>query len=76
MEAQDEDASDAEAVRAFQGRMTDIVARAVAAEREACAKVAADYYRTSTFNSRVRSLGQDCADGIAAAIRRRSTLSK
>lgn len=45
--ASDEDAGDAEAVRAFQGRMTDIVARAVAAEREACAalvsRLAADH---------------------------------
>jgi len=46
----------------------DLVAALDAAavdEREACAKVAEDYYRRSTFNSRVRSLGQDAADGIA-----------
>jgi hypothetical protein len=48
-----------------------VIARAVLAEREACAKVAADYYRKSTLNSRVRSLGQDAADGIAEAIRNR-----
>ncbi len=38
-------------------------------ERERCAKIAEDYYRHSTFNSKVRSLGQDTADAIAAAIR-------
>lgn len=47
------------------------IASALRDEREACAKVAEDYYRKSTFNSRVRSLGQDAADGIAAAIRNR-----
>lgn len=63
-------------IKAERKAWDDAIAEAVAAEREACAKVAADYYRTSTFNSRVRSLGQDCADGIAAAIRTRSNTSK
>ena len=45
--------------------------KAVADEREACAKVAENYYRQSLFNSRIRSLGQDAADYIAAAIRAR-----
>lgn len=48
------------------------VEQAVRLEREACAKTAQDYYRKSTFNSRVRSLGQDAADGIAKAIRERT----
>lgn len=49
------------------------IAAALRAEREACADVARNFYRRSTFNSRIRSIGQDAADGIAAAIRNRST---
>ena len=44
---------------------------ALGEQREECAKIAENYYRRSSFNSRTRSLGQDAADGIAAAIRKR-----
>lgn len=57
--------------RAERSEFAAILDAALAAEREACAKIAEDYYRKSTFSSRVRSLGQDAADGIAAAIRNR-----
>lgn len=49
--------------------LADAIDYAIATERERCAMIAQSYYRQSTFNSRVRSLGQDAADGIANAVR-------
>lgn len=68
---QDEDAGDAEAVRAFQGRVTDIVARAVAAEREACAKIAAEAALT-WCGQHARSVAYQIREAIEA----RSNTSK
>ncbi len=72
MEAQDDDAGDAEAVRAFQGRMADIVARAVAAERDACAAKAREFSEHYEQGSDGRNTFVLLAEWIEA----RSTLSK